>query len=55
MRTPKEFPKLEILKKYNHSNNKLNDKLEYLENLTYDDFKLIDYNHHGTIKAKMIA
>ena len=47
LRTPYQFPKLKI--------NKNLKNIEDIENLQFNDFELIDYKYHPTIKAKMIA
>ena len=43
-RHPHPFPKIEILNKY-----------ENINDYTIDDFKITDYNHHETIKMKMVV
>ena len=43
-RTPKNFPKLVITKKFND-----------LDDIEYTDFSIKEYNCHPTIKAKMVA
>tara|TARA_B110000208_G_scaffold136903_1_gene165413 strand:+ start:346 stop:1872 length:1527 start_codon:yes stop_codon:yes gene_type:complete len=45
-RSPFTFPKLKINKKLH--------TLRDLENLNYEDFELINYNHYPSLKAKMI-
>jgi thymidylate synthase len=52
-RTPKKFPSLNILKPFNGTT--VQDQLDYLETLSYDDFVLENYNPDKLIKAKMIA
>ena len=42
-----EFPKIHIKKHIN--------SIEDIENLTTEDYEIIDYNHHEQIKAQMIA
>lgn len=44
-RTPLQFPRLKILKKIEINN---------INELKYDDFKLIDYKYFSSIKAKMV-
>ena len=41
-RIPMSFPKLEIKKKINN-----------IDDFNYDDFKIIDYNHHTSLKYEM--
>lgn len=48
------FPQLEISKDISLSSS-IEDKLFYLENLTYDDFKLVNYVCGTGIKAEMVA
>ena len=43
-RQPYSFPKIEILNKY-----------ENINDYTINDFKITDYNHHETIKMKMVV
>ena len=43
-RTPTNFPKL-----------KINKNLDSVEELSYDDIIIEDYNPQSTIKAKMVA
>jgi len=51
-RTPYNFPKINI-KKDIDINISIDDKIKWIEELTYDDFELIDYKYHPTIKAIM--
>ena len=51
-RTPYEFPKINI-KKTIDNNISIDEKIKWIELLTFDDFELIDYNYHPTIKAIM--
>ena len=46
-RKPFIFPKLEIIKDIK--------TIQDIENMRFQDFKLIDYMHHNSIKAKMFA
>lgn len=48
-RTPHPFPKLAITKKFEDDA----DPIEFIESLTFDDFKVIDYKCHKGIKAPM--
>jgi len=43
-KTTYKFPRLEIKKRFNN-----------IDDLNEEDFDIIDYNHHGTIKADMVA
>jgi dihydrofolate reductase/thymidylate synthase len=52
-RIPYYLPKLNIKKKY--YGNSVDDMLNYLETLQYEDFEIKNYNYHPTIKAQMIA
>ena len=47
------FPQLKIKKEINDYN--IDNIINYLENLQFDDFELINYKHHPSIKAKMVA
>lgn len=50
-----KFPRLEITKKFNKEYiDNIDERIKFLENLTYDDFKLYNYKHHKGILAPMI-
>ncbi len=51
-RIPYPFPTLSITKVI-AKDSSLDDKINFIESLTFTDFQLTDYKHHGTIKAKM--
>ena len=55
-RKPYKFPKLEFNNLPDLSKlDTVDKKIEFLENLKYEDFKLVGYESHPIIKAKMIA
>ena len=54
-RIPLKFPKLEINKEFNVKETCINDKLKFMEELIYDDIKLIDYMSYPLIKMDMVA
>ena len=45
--------KLNIKKKCPGKNAEINEKVKWINDLVYDDFELIDYKFHPTIKAQM--
>ena len=51
-RTPYEFPKINIKKDIDY-NISIDEKIKWIETLTFEDFELINYNYHPTIKAIM--
>ena len=51
-RKPYNFPKL-IITKSIKENSTIDEKLKYIEELTLDDIKILDYECHNTIKADM--
>ena len=54
-RIPYEKPSLVMKKTFDiNLNNNVNSKIQFLENLTYEDFKLKNYNFHESIKMDMI-
>ena len=53
-REPHIFPLLNINKEVEDTSS-LDDVIEYLETITYEDMELIDYKHYKGIKANMIA
>ena len=50
-----EFPKLDIINKYEGDFNDVDQKIKYLEGLKYEDFHISEYTCGSTIKANMIA
>lgn len=55
-RTPLKFPKMEITKSFeNTTSTSTEDRIKFLENLTYKDFELKDYAYYPGIKMDMIA
>lgn len=52
-RTPYESPKLQIKKKLKSF--KIDDIMKFIETLTFNDFKLIDYKFHPSIKINMVV
>lgn len=54
-RIPYKFPTLEIQKPFLIENKSIDNAIEFLEILEPTDFKITGYNHHPSIKAKMIA
>jgi thymidylate synthase len=51
-RKPVKFPTIEITKEID-INISIEEKIKWIETLTFDDFKLSDYNYEPTIKAIM--
>jgi thymidylate synthase len=51
-RKPYDFPEINIKKEIDNSLS-INEKIKWIENLTFEDFELINYNHHPIIKAIM--
>ena len=51
-RTPYNFPKINIKKEID-INLSIDEKIKWIEELTFEDFELIDYNFHPIIKAIM--
>ena len=51
-RTSYEFPKINI-KKDIDNNISIDEKIKWIETLTFEDFELINYNYHPTLKAIM--
>jgi thymidylate synthase len=51
-RTPYEFPSINIKKEIDN-NLLINEKIKWIEELQFEDFELINYNFHPTIKAIM--
>lgn len=51
-RLPYKYPKLKIKSKVPNNNKEI---LNWLENLRYEDFEIINYNFHPSIKMDMIA
>lgn len=51
-RNPYIFPNIEIVKDID-INISIEEKIKWIEDLTFDDFKLLNYNYHPTIKAVM--
>ena len=51
-RTPYNFPFINIKKEIDN-NLSIDEKIKWIENLKFEDFELIDYNYHPTIKAIM--
>jgi thymidylate synthase len=52
-RTPYEFPSIHIKKEIDINNLSIDEKIKWIENLTFEDFELINYNCYPTIKAIM--
>jgi thymidylate synthase len=52
-RTPYEFPSIHIKKEIDIDNLSIDEKIKWIENLTFEDFELINYNCYPTIKAIM--
>jgi thymidylate synthase len=52
-RIPYEFPSIHIKKEIDISNLSIDEKIKWIEELKFEDFELIDYNHYPTIKAIM--
>jgi len=53
LREPFTFPELRINKEINEIS--VDNIIEYLETITYEDLELVDYKHYKGIKANMIA
>ena len=51
-RTPYEFPSIHIKKEID-INLSIDEKIKWIEDLTFEDFELINYNYYPTIKAMM--
>jgi thymidylate synthase len=51
-RTPIKFPTIEITKEIN-INISIDEKIKWIESLTFEDFKINNYNYQPTIKAVM--
>jgi len=54
-RTPYKFPTLKILKTAPPHSASIHEKTKWLENLTFEDFQLDNYECHPTLKYEMIA
>ena len=52
-RTPYDFPSIHIKKEIDISNLSIDEKIKWIEELKFEDFELINYNHYPTIKAIM--
>lgn len=52
-RTPYDFPSIHIKKEIDISNLSIDEKIKWIEELKFEDFELINYNHYHTIKAIM--
>jgi thymidylate synthase len=52
-RIPYEFPSIHIKKEIDINNLSIDEKIKWIENLTFEDFELINYNYYPTIKAIM--
>jgi thymidylate synthase len=53
-RVPYEFPVIEIVKDIDPRST-IDEKLQWLESLTFDDIKLHDYKCHPPIKIEMVV
>jgi thymidylate synthase len=51
-RNPFNFPNIEITKEID-INISIEEKIKWIESLTFNDFNLINYNYHHNIKAVM--
>ena len=51
-RTPKEFPQLNI-KKHIDENLSIDEKIKWIEELTYDDIEIVNYQCYDALKAPM--
>lgn len=54
-RDPYQFPTLKILKQAPSIEANMNEKLAWLEGLTFEDFQILDYQCHPPLKYEMIA
>lgn len=54
-RMPYDFPQLIISKEAPSKDANVDEKLQWIESLTYDDFRIENYQYHPTIKMQMIA
>lgn len=54
-RTPYKCPQLKIKKEIPPITSELDEKIKWLETLTYEDFELLEYQCHPTLKYEMIA
>jgi thymidylate synthase len=53
-RSPFSFPEL-VINKPRPESQKTDDKIEWIEQLTFNDFELVGYNPHPALKYEMIA
>jgi len=54
-RKPYDFPKVKITRKGPGIESSLETKLQWIEELQFSDFELINYQYHGPLKFEMIA
>lgn len=54
-RTPYKSPRLNILKQVPAKGANLDEKILWLESLTFEDFKLEEYEYHPPLKYEMVA
>lgn len=54
-RTPLKFPKFGIEKEFDYKNSSSQEKVQFLEELSYKDFKLSEYKYYPGIKMDMVA
>lgn len=56
-RIPYKFPTLKITKEFNCLDDKENieERIKFMENLSYEDFEISDYSYHTGIKMDMVA
>ena len=55
MREPYKSPSLKIVKPTPSKNSDVNEKIKWLEELTFEDFELTNYECHSPLKYEMIA
>jgi thymidylate synthase len=55
MREPYKPPSLKITKPTPSKNSDINEKIKWLEELTFEDFELTNYECHPPLKYEMIA
>jgi dihydrofolate reductase/thymidylate synthase len=54
-RIPLKFPTMQITKIFDQAKTTIDEKVEFLENLSPEDFELVDYQYYPGIKMRMVA